>query len=125
MNSISLARNAYAGARVVAQTGRDIEYQAFVRATRKLTDLDLDDPDIFPMLAEALHENLTLWTVIAQDVAHEGNTLPKQLRAQLFYLYEFTRAHTRQVLKGSASIAALVDINRSVMRGLKADSTQE
>ncbi|MFN6978293.1 MAG: flagellar biosynthesis regulator FlaF [Gemmobacter sp.] len=41
------------------------------------------------------------------------------MRAQLFYLYEFTAAHSRRVLDGTASVEALVDVNTAMMRGLR------
>ena len=75
----------------------------------------------FPSLAVALTENLQLWSALAADVAEAGNGLPAQLRAQLFYLYEFTASHTRAVLDGRGSVEVLVDINTAVMRGLRGD----
>jgi flagellar protein FlaF len=42
------------------------------------------------------------------------------LRARIFYLAEFTRAHTRKVLRRTAGPDALVEINLAVMRGLRA-----
>ena len=49
-------------------------------------------------------------------------SLPPALRAQLFYLYEFTDQHSRKVLAGNASIEVLVDINTAVMRGLRGET---
>jgi flagellar protein FlaF len=36
----------------------------------------------------------------------------------LFYLAEFTRLHSSKVISEDASIAPLIDINRSIMKGL-------
>ena len=52
-------------------------------------------------------------------VAEEGNGLPAKLRAQLFYLYEFTTQHSRAVRDRKASVDVLIDINTAVMRGLR------
>ena len=51
-------------------------------------------------------------------MADDGNGLPRTLRAQIFYLSEFTDHHSRRVLKGEAEVDALIDINLAVMRGL-------
>lgn len=55
---------------------------------------------------------------MAADVSDSLNTLPAALRAQLFYLAEFTEIHSRKVINGEASADALIDINTSVLRGL-------
>ena len=55
------------------------------------------------------------------DVAEPTNLLPQPLRAQIFYLAEFTMHHSAKVLKGDASVAPLIDINTAVMRGLRGD----
>ena len=71
-------------------------------------------------MAEALHDNLRLWTLLAADVAGEENELPAQLRARIFYLAEFTRAHSAKLLSGEAERRPLIDINTAVMKGLRA-----
>ena len=52
-------------------------------------------------------------------MAGAENELPQDLRARIFYLAEFTQAHSRKVLSEGASVDALVEINASVMRGLR------
>ncbi len=49
----------------------------------------------------------------------DDNKLPDALRAQLIGLAEFVRKHSLQVLAGKASIVPLIDINTSIMRGLR------
>lgn len=70
-------------------------------------------------MAEAIHENRRLWTILASDVVDKENGLPAQLRAQIFYLAEFTESHSRKVLAKEATADALVEINTAVMRGLR------
>lgn len=96
---------------------RDIEYAAFARITARLTSAQDGE---FAKLAEALHENRKLWDVLAADVASDDNELTPQLRAQLFYLAEFSRQHGSKVLQGQATASALIDINTAIMRGLRA-----
>ncbi|MCX7645340.1 MAG: flagellar biosynthesis regulator FlaF [Rhodobacteraceae bacterium] len=122
MNATQLARTAYAAPGAPARSGRSAEYDLFARVTRRLREaLAEDTPGPAPRiaaLARALHENQRLWTVLAADVADDGNGLPRELRARLFYLAEFTRVHSARVLRGEASAGVLVDINTAVMRGL-------
>jgi flagellar protein FlaF len=75
----------------------------------------------FPTLVTALHSNRCLWNVLAVDVADSGNELSKAVRAQIFYLSEFVREHTKKILAGDATVDALVDVNLAIMRGLNAE----
>ncbi len=120
MDAHASAARAYNGARSTIKSPRQIEYEAFARATNALGDAaSAEGPEAFPRLAAALHENLKLWTVVAGAVATEGNGLPETLRAGLFSLAEFTRQHTRKVLAREAEAEPLIDINMSIMRGLR------
>jgi len=82
---------------------------------------DANPPD-FSRLAGALHLNRQLWTRLAADVADQGNPLPEELRARIFYLAEFTAAHTGRVLRGRATVDALIEVNLAVMRGLSGET---
>lgn len=123
MTAQILARAAYAGPSVATRTARDIEYDAFARSTHRLGHAAADPDAGFSALAQAIHDNRSLWTALAIDVADEGNALPGPLRAQIFYLAEFTVAHSQKVLAGQADVKALIDINTAVMRGLRGDET--
>ena len=61
-----------------------------------------------------------MWTALAADVADKKNALPNTLRAQIFYLAEFTEQHTRQVQRKEADVSALIEINTAILRGLNA-----
>ncbi len=114
MNANQLARQAYGTAPI--RTPRQAEYQVLSTVTARLGAADAQGD--FPRLVGALHDNGRLWTRLAADVANAANGLPQELRARIFYLAEFTRAHTRRVLKGEAEAQALIDINTAIMRGL-------
>ena len=73
----------------------------------------------FNKLAHALYENQKLWRKLAMDVAHPDNLLPDELRARLIYLAEFTEHHTRKVLARTDTAIPLVEVNTSILRGLK------
>ena len=119
MNATTLAKTAYANPDQPIRTLRGIEYELFARVTHRLKSAGLGQGSTFAALARAVYENRRLWTVIATDVASDENALPAPLRARLFYLNEFTQHHSRRVLSGEAGIDVLVDINTSVMRGLR------
>ena len=125
MNAIDMARTAYSIPQDATRTLRDIEYDAFARVTHRMKSASRGDSNAFPALVRALQENTQLWTIIAADVAEPTNGLPAPLRAQLFYLYEFTAQHSRKVLAGNATTDALVDINTCVMRGLRGEAVSE
>lgn len=125
MNAIEQARRAYAPAHSPLLTSRSTEYQAFSSATKKLRAAAMGSALDFPRLAVAIHENRALWTTLAADIADPGNRLPDTLRAQIFYLAEFTEHHSRRVLRGASDAEPLIDINTAVMRGLARTSGQQ
>lgn len=86
--------------------------------TARLRQCLAQSPDNFPALAAAITDNRRMWTTLAASVADQDNDLPADLRAQIFYLAEFTGHHSQNVLRKQATAQALVDINTAVMRGL-------
>ncbi|MES2665757.1 MAG: flagellar biosynthesis regulator FlaF [Pseudomonadota bacterium] len=115
------ARSAYARPEAPARTARGVEYDLLARITQRLSATWTRKAEDFPGFVDALAANLRLWSTLAADVAGPQNGLPAPLRAQLFYLYQFTTEHSRAVLDGRASVEVLVDINTAVMRGLRGD----
>ena len=118
MNAYAMARTAY-GASTSVRTDRGNEYEALARITAALKNVAGMPKQHFPALAKALDDNRRLWTIIATDVADKGNGLPAQLKAQIFYLAEFTFEQTRRVLRGEASADILIEVNTMIMRGLR------
>ncbi len=120
MTSSYLAKTAYSPVQSAVKTERGTEYAAFEHVTAKLSQADRPGASM-PQKAAALHENRRLWTMMAAHVADADNALPQALRAQIFYLAEFTLKHSREALSGKQSFAPLVDINTAVMRGLRGE----
>jgi flagellar protein FlaF len=120
MNTHAVLR-AYARPEAPIRTPRALEYDVIAQVTQRLSAATARKPEDFPALARALDDNLRLWSVLAADVAEEGNPLPRALRARLFYLYEFTATHTRRVLAREGSAQVLVEINTAVLRGLRGE----
>ncbi|MFO1105063.1 MAG: flagellar biosynthesis regulator FlaF [Amaricoccus sp.] len=115
------ARSAYAAAASPIRTARTSEYAIFAKVTHKLKDVDESDKTAFPRLAAAVSDNQRLWRALFEDLVHEGNALPIPLKAQLIGLAEFVRKHSLKVLAGKASVLPLIDINTSIMRGLRGE----
>lgn len=115
------ARAAYGRFDAPARTPRSVEYDLLARVTQKLSSAWSNRKEDFPSFVTALNDNNRLWSTFAADVAEPENGLPAPLRAQLFYLYQFTEAHSRAVLDNRGSVEVLVDINTAVMRGLRGE----
>lgn len=122
MTTHAQARNAYASAAAPTRTDRGMEYALFARITHRMSAVDESDKSEFPALASAVYDNQRLWMALAEDLMHEGNALPVQLRAQLIGLAEFVRKQSLRVLGGNGSVAPLIDINTSIMRGLRGEA---
>jgi flagellar protein FlaF len=118
VNVIDQARQAYAPTQVSIRTNRSVEAQLVSQVTARLRAAQSQQPVNFSGLASAVHDNRRMWTTMAVDVADNENALPNELRAQIFYLAEFTEHHSRLVLRREADVSALIDINTAVLRGL-------
>lgn len=118
MNVIEQARQAYAPTQMVARDDRSTEAQLISQITARLRKASIDARPNFPALVSALHQNRRMWTTMAAGVADSDNALPSQLRAQIFYLAEFTEQHSQLIIRGQADVAPLIDINTAVLRGL-------
>lgn len=114
-------RKAYTNPDAPARTPRGLEYSLLAQTTQRLSLASKQRKEDFAAFATAVSDNLRLWTALAADVAGAANGLPAPLRAQLYYLYEFTAQHSRTVMDDQGSIDVLIDINTAVMRGLRGD----
>tara|TARA_R110000868_G_scaffold400956_4_gene676006 strand:- start:19582 stop:19962 length:381 start_codon:yes stop_codon:yes gene_type:complete len=118
----SQALRAYGQAQTPIRTARGLEYDVFARITHRLiATAKKGSKAAFPDIARAVFDNRQLWTLLASEVVDDANQLPAQLRAQIFYLSEFTQAHSRKVLKGEANVLPLIEVNSSIMRGLRSE----
>lgn len=119
MNAVIQAQNAYHGAKAPVRTERGTEYQIFAKVTSRLSKASSIGIDGFAELAKAISDNRKLWSILASDVSETANGLPAPLKAQIFYLAEFTEVHSRKVLAREASPNALIEVNTAIMRGLR------
>ena len=119
MNAQSKAMHAYSAVSTTVKTTRNIEYDAVARITHRLRSEASEGTKGFPGLAKALYDNKRLWNIFAVDVADADNQLPPELRAQIFYLAEFTGQHTKKVLARKADVGPLLEINVAILNGLQ------
>ena len=119
MNALIHPKLGYSRPDATLRPMRSIEYDALARVTQKLSSAWRNRRSDFPALVKAMSDNLALWSSLAADVASPRNALPSGLRAQLFYLYEFSEVQTRRILEDGASVDVLIDINTAIMRGLR------
>jgi len=123
VNATSQALRGYAENSASTRSDRRGEYEVIARVTQQLRDSAVQRKSDFPAFAEALHTNQRLWTALVVDIADAQNPLPKELKARIVYLAEFTGHHTRRVLRENASIMPLLEINMAVLRGLKKEGS--
>jgi flagellar protein FlaF len=104
------------------ETPRDAEYRAFGMATAGLVRARDAGRTRLGEIADALDLNRRLWSLLAMDCAHPDNKLDMKLRAQIISISLFVDRHTSAVLREGAEIDPLIDINRSMMEGLRGPS---
>lgn len=111
----------YKSSTPATSTPRALEYDAFARVTSKLKTANSSPATVVDeiQLQTALHENLRLWDVLVLDIAASENALPDPLKAGLAYLARATHEHSRRIRNGSGDLQILLDINASVMKGLR------
>ncbi|MEZ5892655.1 MAG: flagellar biosynthesis regulator FlaF [Parvularculaceae bacterium] len=121
MTISALARDAYHQSTRSTASPREVERQLLSRLTTGLVVGEKNRETDHAGYIRALGKNLEFWTVIAADVASETNQLPTPLRAQLFYLFEFTRLHTNKIISGDKKLTAdpLIEINQNIIKGLQ------
>lgn len=99
------------------RTSRDVEYDAFSRITTMLRQAFMNKNRIAEI--EAVSKNNELWTILAADLADDRNKLSDETRASLISLAMFSLRHGHGVLAQSISVEPLIDINMSIMKGLR------
>ncbi|MEQ9692694.1 flagellar biosynthesis regulator FlaF [Shimia sp. SDUM112013] len=117
MDSNTLAGAVYSNSTPL-RTPKALEFEAIAASTRKLKSAAQMGKKGYVQLANALYENRRLWTFLATQVADNENDLPNELRAQIFYLAQFTQVHSAKILEGKARVRPLIEINMALLRGL-------
>ena len=119
MNTLEMARTAYSSAATPIRTHQSTEYDIFAQITGRMKAAAAKGNAGFSDLANALHDNSRYWALLATNIADDSNLLPDMLRARLFYLAEFSLQFAPKILAGTGKIDVLIEINTTVMRGLR------
>lgn len=119
MNKVLAAERAYSSNSRQIKGLREQEYDVILDVTRQLKRIQVQAKPKFSDLIAVLYNNERLWNTIAVQVADAQNELPALLRARLFYMAQFVAQQSDKVRNSEADISSLVDVNVSVLRGLK------
>jgi len=101
------------------RTARDAEYDIFSRVTRMLRQASPKADN--QATIEAVYKNSELWTLLAFDLSEPGNALADETKAGLISLAGFSIRHGQAVMARTAVTDPLIDINMTVMRGLRGE----
>ncbi|MBI1328839.1 MAG: flagellar biosynthesis regulator FlaF [Alphaproteobacteria bacterium] len=113
-----MAHTAYQNTQRITENPRDTEYRLFGQVTGALLDVSKNGARGGP-LVEALDWNRKLWRTLAVDCMDERNRLPEQVRAQIVSLSLWVTRYSKQVSREGASIDPLIEVNRTIMEGLR------
>lgn len=70
-------------------------------------------------LRDTLWYNERIWLTLRNDLSENSNALSPDLKAGLISLALWVENHTRGVLRGDLRVKPLLDINKSIVRGLE------
>ncbi len=112
-----MSLQAYSQAQASTENPRQTEYRLLGQVTGRL--IDAKDASHTQMV-EALDWNRRVWLTLQTDLMSADNQLPDQLKAGLISLAIWVDRHSRLVMNGEATVDALIEVNRSIMDGLKA-----
>ncbi len=114
-----MSLRAYQRAAERAESPRETEYRLFGEVTRSLMAAAESGPDALQERMVALDWNRRLWTTLASDCSRTDNALPPGVRAQIISLSLWVNRHTSAVMRREESFQPLIDVNRSIMEGLR------
>lgn len=121
MNKQAFSQSSYGLQEAPIRSSRQVEYDVFARVTGRLSSASRKRDANHPEFINSLYDNTKLWRALAVDVLQAENSLPKNLKAQIFYLFQFTESHSRKVMSENFNVEILLEINKAVMRGLRGE----
>ena len=113
-----MTHKAYQDTQRIAEDPRATEYRLFGKVTGALIDAQKANASGGPLM-EAVDWNRRLWHTLATDCMDDRNQLPKDLRAKIVSLSLWVNRYSKQVTRKGATIDPLIEINRTIMQGLK------
>jgi len=109
---------AYGRVQNATEGPRQIEFRLLAQVTGALRAAK-SDPNDRPKLYNALIWNKKVWDAFMADLVDERNQLSGDIRKSLISLGAWVSKQTFAVMDGKANIDALIEVNSSVMEGLK------
>ena len=109
---------AYHDTQLLSEDPRATEYRLIGRITGALIDAKNAKAKGTP-LVEAVDWNRRLWRTLATDCLDDRNRLPQDVRAKIVSLSLWVTKYSKQVTRKGADIDPLIEINRTIMEGLK------
>jgi len=109
---------AYQNVQLITEDPRQTEYRLFGQVTGALIDAQKSSARGGP-LVEAVDWNRQLWRALATDCLDDRNQLPREVRAKIVSLSLWVTKYSKQVTRQGASLDPLIDVNRTIMQGLK------
>ena len=110
--------NAYQQSANAAENPREIEYRLLGQVTAALIQAENSGVEQQTKI-DALLWNRSVWSAFRVDLMDPSNRLPTELRASLVSLSIFVEKETASAIDGSVDLSALIDINKSIMDGLR------
>ncbi|MSP41850.1 MAG: flagellar biosynthesis regulatory protein FlaF [Alphaproteobacteria bacterium] len=117
-----MSLNAYQRTLKNTENPRNTEYRLFAEITRDLLEAQQRGM-VDGKLVEAVDRNRKLWIALGTDCASDDNLLPKETRAAIVSLSIWVQKYSREVTRKGEDIAALIDVNRNIMKGLNPNAT--
>lgn len=109
---------AYQNTQRITEDSRSTEYRLFGQVTGALIDVQKGGQNGGP-LVEAIDWNKKLWRTLAADCMDERNQLPQEVRAKIVSLSLWIAKYSRRVTREGAPLDPLIEVNRTIMQGLK------
>ncbi len=109
---------AYQQTQRTTEDPRATEYRLFGQVTGALIDARNKKQSGGP-LAETLDWNRRLWRTLAADCMDDRNQLTTDVRAKIVSLSLWVTKYSKEVTREGASIDPLIEINRTIMQGLR------
>lgn len=118
----SLAYKAYGDIQQRTASDKEIEYALFLQITQDLESVASEDKPVPAVWADAVSRNLQMWTLLAADLMGDNNALHEDIKRGLLVLSEFVRRTSMTILSGGEGIDELIDINKTIMKGLSGEA---
>lgn len=113
-----MALTAYQKAQRAAEDPRSAEYRLFGQVTGALMEAQSTGAR-GAQLIDAIDWNRRMWSTLAVDCMDSANQLPQELRAQIVSLSLWVGKYSSEVMQRGASLDPLIEVNRTIMQGLR------